>query len=228
MPRGCGSSGVRCRPPGAGPPDRRLRARPSRPAGSGGPSRRVGPGGPSRRAVALPATAPQPQRCDIDAVITATMSHRGGYARAAFPSGRTGWPSARAPRGAPASRRARAPRRPQMARREPRQRHPASCRSGGRRPGRPGAGRLSRRRRQGRTVPPHAHSEGAAPMPRSSSRVCCKPSGSILAGRDRMPGRRSPPGRTFVMLVMRTSSHEARAALIPGGLTRSNPGSTMS
>ena len=49
---------------------RQLRAHPSRPAG---PSRRAGPGGPSRRAAAAPVTAPQPPRCDIVTVLTATM-----------------------------------------------------------------------------------------------------------------------------------------------------------
>ena len=80
----CGSSGVSCRPASAGPGGRRLRAHPSRPAG---PSRRAGPGGPSRRAAAAPVTAPQPPRCDIVTVRTATMSHRGGSRAAASPPG---------------------------------------------------------------------------------------------------------------------------------------------
>jgi len=50
--------------------------------------------------------------------------------------------------------------------------------------------------------------------------VCRKTSGSVLAGRDRTPGRRPASRAVFVMLAMRKSSHEARAALIPGGLTR--------
>ena len=41
-----------------------------------------------------------------------------------------------------------------------------------------------------------------------------------LAGRDRMPGRRSASWMVFVMLAMRKVSYEAHAAFIPGGITR--------
>ena len=59
---------------------RRLRAHPSRPAAAG-------PGGPSRRDPAAPAAVPQPPRCHIAAVLTVTMSHRGGPRAAASPPG---------------------------------------------------------------------------------------------------------------------------------------------
>lgn len=42
-----------------------------------------------------------------------------------------------------------------------------------------------------------------------------KTSGSVLAGRDRMLGRRPASGMVFVMLATRKFSHEARAAFIP-------------
>jgi hypothetical protein len=61
-------------------------------------------------------------------------------------------------------------------------------------------------------------------MPRSYCLGACrKTSGSVLAGRDRRPGRRSAARVVFVMLEMRKPPHEARAALIPDGLTRVEP-----
>jgi hypothetical protein len=103
MPYGCGSSGVSCRPAGAGPAPA---ATPRAPL----PSRRpFPPRRPLPPHAAASARAPQPPRCDIDAAITASMSHRGGPAQAAAPPGRTGRQSTRAPRRAPASRRAQAP-----------------------------------------------------------------------------------------------------------------------
>ena len=55
--------------------------------------------------------------------------------------------------------------------------------------------------------------------------ACCElPEGFWLAGTGYRPASRA----VFVMLAMRKPSHEARAALIPGGLTRWNPGSSTS
>ena len=48
---------------------------------------RAHPSGPSRRDPAAPATAPQPPRCHIVTVLTATMSHRAGPRAAATPPG---------------------------------------------------------------------------------------------------------------------------------------------
>jgi len=47
----------------------------------------------------------------------------------------------------------------------------------------------------------------------------CTISGSVVAGRDRMLGRRPPSRAVLVVLAVRRYLHETRVALAPGGIT---------